>query len=299
MLIKRTFALADIILRAHILNPFWKSRDARRARRCAVATEAIPRYLKRYVHPGTVKELPAVKDDAREKAFMFWGFRPKPPLVDACVRSAEAHLTQQLLVLNEKTLYDYIELPDIIMDKQRAGNIAPAHFMDICRVELLHNHGGFWMDATGFISAPIPQQIVDEDFFVYLAGKVGSPYSFIQNCFIRGRKNAYLLEAWRAVIHEFWKNEPREFDYFMHQLRFKALVQKDPVAKKYFDKMPHIDQDPTHALWWTYGDKPFDQKKFDELTGKVFFQKTTYNSPWAKNPPKGSFADVMINEMYK
>lgn len=75
------------------------------------------------------------------------------------------------------------------------------------------------------------------------------------------------------------------------------MVMNDPRAKKYFAKMPHVDQDPTHALWWKYADKPFDQKTFDAVTSGAFFQKTTYAQ--AKNPPKGSFADVMINQMYK
>jgi hypothetical protein len=298
MNLSRSGARAEIVLRAHILNPLWLPRARRREIRCNVATEAIPRYLKRYVHPGVVKDLPAVRDDANDKVFMFWGFGPTPPLVNACMRSAEKNLTQKVLLLNEKTLYDYIDLPGVIMDKRNNGQIATAHFLDICRVELLHNHGGFWLDATGFVTAPIPQNIVDQDFFVYLAGTVGSPYSFIQNCFIRGRKHAYLLEAWRAVIQEFWKNEPREFDYFMHQLMFKALVQKDPRAAEYFAEMPHIDQDPTHALWWSAA-RPFDQKEFDKITSGAFFQKTAYKSPWAKNPPPGSFADVMINKMYK
>jgi hypothetical protein len=83
----------------------------------------------------------------------------------------------------------------------------------------------------------------------------------------------------------------------MHPLLFKTLVENDERAKKYFAKMPHVDQDPTHVLWWTYGAKPFDKNIFDEITSRAFFQKTTYNSPWAKNIIPGSFADVMINKM--
>jgi len=295
MLIKRTFALADIILRAHLLNPFWLSRGERRARRCAVATEAIPRYLRRYVPAAAALPLtPVVKDDAHEKAFSMWqqGEENAPPIVQACFRSIRKHCAQELIVVNERTMADYIDLPGFVMDKRKAGQIANAHFSDIVRVELLHNHGGLWMDATGFVSSPVPQQIIGQDFFVFLAGQVGSPYSFIQNCFIRSRKGAYLLAAWRAVILEFWKSEPREFDYFMHQLMFKALVRNDPRAAEFFAKMPHIDQDPTHALWWTYHDKPFDQKIFDEITSKVFFQKLTYRQ--AEHPIPGSFADAML-----
>ena len=117
----------------------------------------------------------------------------------------------------------------------------------------------------------------------------------MQNCFIRARKGAYLLAAWRAMILDYWMHENHIFDYFMHQLLFKTLVMGNETAKKYFDKMPHVDQDPTHALWWAYQDKPFDQGTFDKVTKDSFFQKTTYRG--SENPVPGSFADVMINKM--
>ena len=148
------------------------------------------------------------------------------------------------------------------------------------------------------MTIPIPKWIPDEDFFVYLVGDGGAfAYSFMQNCFIRARRGAYLLDAWRAMILDYWVHENRSFDYFMHQLLFKTLVTNDPRAKKYFEKMPHVDQGPTHMLWWDYAEKPFDKKLFDKLTGGAFFQKTTYAQ--AKNPVPGSFADVMINKMNK
>lgn len=304
MKLSRTFALADIVLRAHILNPFWWPRDRRRERRCNVAKVAIPRYLKRYVPaPGGIPDVPAEHTRDREKIFSLWlqGEENAPALVQACWRSVRKNCPDQdLVVLDENTLWDYIDLPAPIVEKYRRGQIAHAHFADICRVDLLYRHGGFWLDSTGFATAPIPKWIVDTDFFVFMAGsKVGSPYSFIQNCFIRARRGSYLLAAWRQTILNFWLAEPREFDYFMHQLMFKALVQNDKTAAKYFEQMPHVDQDPTHALWWSIANEPFSQKLFDEYTAGAFFQKTAYKSPWAKKQIPGSVADVMINKMYK
>lgn len=303
MKMSRTLALTDIVLRAHVLNPLWWSRDKRRDRRCRVAEVAIPRYLRRYVAaPNTVPETKPINDDKNEKIFTLWlqGEENAPDLVKACFRSIRKNCTQELIVLDEKTVFDYITLPDVIMEKRRRGQIKNAHFADICRVELLYEHGGIWLDSTGFATAPLPQWILKEDFFVYMVGTtVGQAYSYMQNCFIRARKGSYLLAAWRQAILNFWLNEPREFDYFMHQLIFKTVVQNDPVAKKYFDKMPHIDQAPTHAVWWSIANEPFNQKRFDEFTSGAFFQKTTYNSAAAKNPIPGSVADVMINKMYK
>jgi hypothetical protein len=116
-------------------------------------------------------------------------------------------------------------------------------------------------------------------------------YGFIQNCFIRARKGSYLMQAWRAVIHEYWKNEDTAMDYFIHQILFKILVKNDPRAEKYFNEMLHIDQGPTHGLWPHHKDE-FVKELFDELTSKVFFQKTRYAD--TAEIIDGSFADVII-----
>lgn len=298
MKIAKFFALTDVVLRGHILNPFWWSRERRRERRYKVILSVIPRYFKRYLPAAAaIPERKVVKDDKNDKIFTLWlqGEDNAPPLVKACYRSVRRHCKQELVVLDEKTVFDYITLPPEIIAKRKAGKIKHAHFADICRVELLYEHGGFWLDSTGYVTAPIPDWIAKEDFFMFLTGHVGSPYSFVQNCFIRARKGAYLLDAWRAMILDYWIHENHNFDYFMHQLLFKTLVMNDERAKKYFAKMPHVDQDPTHMLWWDYQNKPFDQHVFDQVTSGAFFQKLTYRG--SDKPVPGSFADVMMNKM--
>ncbi|HOY47102.1 MAG TPA: capsular polysaccharide synthesis protein [Alphaproteobacteria bacterium] len=295
---RRFFYMTSLVLRAHIFNWFWRNKRKRRAVRRDVLSSVIPGYLKHYLPAaGAVKESTVVKDDANEKIYSLWlqGEDAAPALVKACARSVRRNCTQELVVLDKKSLFDKIDLPGVIVDKYNQGKIAHAHFADIARVELLHNHGGFWLDATGFVTSPIPDWIINEDFFVYLAGSDTSykfAYSFMQNCFIRARKGSYLLDAWRAMILEYWKKEPKNFDYFMHQLMFKTLVENDPRAIEYFAKMPHVAQDPTHALWWKYRDMPFDKALFDKVTSGAFFQKTAYKD--ATNPIPGSFVDVMI-----
>lgn len=299
MNIARFIAMTDVMLRGHIFNWPWRSRVHRRQVRSDVISRIIPRYFKRYLPAAAaIPERKVVKDDKNEKIWTIWfqGEDKAPKLVKACFRSVRRHCKQELIVLDDKTIFDYITLPQEIVDKYKAGKIAHAHFADICRVELLYEHGGIWLDATAFVTAPLPEWIEKEDFFVYLAGQhVGSPYSFMQNCFIRSRKGAYLLDAWRAMILDYWMHENHNFDYFMHQLLFKTLVMNDERAKKYFAKMPHVDQDPTHALWWDYQNEPFDQKTFDKVTSGAFFQKVTYRG--SENPVPGSYADVMINKM--
>ena len=300
MKIARMWALTKVVFFGHIVNWPWRSRIHRRQVRSDVISRIIPKYFKRYLPAAAaIPERKVIKDDKNEKIWTIWlqGEKKAPKLVKACFRSIRKNCKQELVILDYDTIFDYITLPDEIVKKYRDGKIANAHFADICRVELLYEHGGIWLDATAFATAPIPDWIIKEDFFVYLTGHVGSPYSFMQNCFIRSRKGAYLLDAWRAMILDYWMHENHNFDYFMHQLLFKTLVMNDLRAKKYFAEMPHVDQDPTHMLWWDYQHAPFDQKTFDKVTSGAFFQKVTYRG--TENPIPGSFADVMINKMYK
>ncbi len=300
MSLARLIAMTKVGMYGHVLNWFWRDRVRRRKIRGDVISAVIPQYFKRYLPAAAATpERKVVKNDKNEKIFSIWlqGEENAPGLVKACFRSIRKNCRQELVVLDEKTLPEYITLPDFIWQKRRAGKIHNAHFADICRVELLYEYGGIWMDSTCLVTAPIPDWIIKEDFFVFMAGHAGSPYSFMQNCFIRARRGAYLLDAWRAMMFEFWKNENRSFDYFMHQLLFKTLVTGDERAKQYFAKMPHIDQDPTHMLWWAYKDKPFDKKIFDKITSGAVFQKLTYRG--ADNSIPGSFADYIINKLYK
>ncbi len=274
--ISRIFALTDIVLRAHIFNPFWWSRERRSKRRRDVASVAIPNYLRRYLPAAAaVKETQVICDDENEKIFSFWhdGEENAPQMLKVCFKRIRKYMNRELIVVSNATLDQYTDLPPEIVAKYKAGKIRGAHFADIVRVELLYRYGGYWMDATNFPTDDFPSWITSQDFFVFMVGNVGQSYSFMQNCFIRARKGAYLLAAWRAMIIDFWMHESHSFDYFMHQMLFKTLVENDPRAIKYFAKMPKVPQDPTHRLWHNYKYKKFDMAEFKKLTKDSFFQK--------------------------
>lgn len=288
------------LLYGYVLNPFWRGRRHFRAVRRNANVGRIRRIYRSFASVlDTVPEPKIVNDDTNEKIFTIWqqGEENAPELVKACFRSIRKNCKQELVVLDDENIFDYITLPDTIVQKYRAGKIGRAHFADICRVELLYEHGGIWMDATAFATAPIPDWIINQDFFMFLSGRSG--YSCVQNCFIRARRGAYLLSAWRELILNHWENYSVLYGYFMHQIMFRVLVENDARAQKYFEQMPHVAQDSTHIVWFNYANEPFNAAAFEKYTSGAFFQKTMYRSPFAKNPIPGSIADVMINKMYK
>lgn len=295
--VRRQFTL---VFFGHILNWPFRNRAARRKRRYDATRRSTLNYLKRYV--PHIKEInprkPADMTPEPERVFTIWfqGERNAPPLVKACFASMRRHLKQELVVLDEENLFDWVDLPEYVIEKWRSGKLSAAHFSDICRVDLLWRHGGVWLDATAFVTQPIPEWIMDEDFFIYMAGsKIRAYYSFVQNCFIRSRKGNELISIWRDAILHYWEDETSVVNYFTHHFLFNVAVENNPVAIEAFAKMRKEEQDPTHALWDSHSGDPYDEASFKELTKDAFFQKTSYKSATAKEPPAGSVAEKLIN----
>lgn len=287
------------IMLGHVFNPLWKTRKARRIKRETYNLERKLYYLDKYVPFIKQRKAETAQDvaDEPEHIFSIWfqGEKNAPPIVQACYESMRKKGALPLEVLDADTLFDWIELPDYIIEKWKNGKIKHAHFADICRVELLYRHGGMWMDATNYMVTPVPESIMREPFFIYLAGHdIGGWYSFVQNCFFRARKGNPLLKMWRDTIFEYWKHEDRPADYFFHQILFRKVVENNAEAKWLFEKMPHIDQDPTHTIWYLYKGKQFDREEFNRLASGAFFQKTAYRDKNAENPVPGSYADYFI-----
>jgi len=289
-----------LLVEGHLLNPLWDGEERRRARRCKAFGRILMDYMRKnwLQAAADVPVTPAVRNNGEERIFTLWlqGEEQAPDIVKSCFASIRKHCTQPLVILDGKSIFDWITLPETIVEKYRAGKIKPAHFADICRVELLHTYGGYWLDSTCYVSGPIPAWITEHDFFVFMAGeKVHGNYSFIQNCFIRARKGSYLLEAWRAMILDYWLHEDRRVDYFQHQVMFRTLVTYNAIAAELFGEMTQLDQYPTHLYLYEYKNLPYDEKVLLKAAEEGFFyQKTSYRD--LENIVPGSFADHLVHD---
>lgn len=283
----------------HVLNPVWSGRLARRKKRYKATYESCMGYLERYA--DAIKKIKPQNADVSpepERAFSIWfqGEENAPALVKSCFRSMRRHLEQELVVLDENTLFDWIKLPDYVVRKWKEGKIPHTQFSDICRVELLYTHGGIWLDATDFVTAPVPQYIMDEDVFMFMAGdKVRGSYAFIQSCFIRGRKGNPVLGVWREANYIYWKSEDSKINYFVHHLLLRLSIEVNEIAKAYFDKMTKLIQDPTHVLWNDHMNDVYSPAAFEKLTSGSFFQKTNYKDKRLNTLKLGTIADHILN----
>lgn len=270
------------VWKGHITNWLWKDRLERRLTRQKFYGEMKDGYFRKYL--SFVRNLRAMDKIAEEwdpkydKMFSLWlqGRDKAPDIVKRCLETLQKNFGDKFILLTEETLEDYIQLPDFIIDKWKAGKIIPANFSDIVRIELLSRHGGYWFDATDYVMAPVPEIIRNADFFMYRTSPTVYTHMFVQTCFMRAKKGDPLIRMWRDLVFEYWKNENRSADYFLVHMLLKFLVSNNEEAKRLFEKMPLIYQDDIHLLWYDFGNLPFQEEYINTMRSKVFFQKCSY-----------------------
>lgn len=106
---------SEMILRAHLLNWFWRPREERRVVRTSVTASCIDKYLDIYLPLIRALEpdsAPATAEPERLWSIWLQGEESAPPLVKACWRSVRHNCpSHNLVVLDSETVFDYITLP--------------------------------------------------------------------------------------------------------------------------------------------------------------------------------------------
>lgn len=99
--------------------------------------------------------------------WVFWyqGEEKAPVVVKKCIQNIKDHaLDYEVVVLNEKNIKNYIEVPEVILEKVEKGIITLTHFSDILRMGLLSKYGGIWVDATCFITSDVFKKFDNIEF---------------------------------------------------------------------------------------------------------------------------------------
>ena len=300
---KKLFRKIIYVWEGHVTNWPWRSRLSRRNRRNEAFTRMKMEYLKKYIpfieNLGISEDIEPKDDKDSEPVFSLWlqGIDTAPLVVKRCVESLRRSFGKRFVMLESDSIKDYVEIPDFIREKWESGKMLPAHFSDIVRIELLCRYGGYWFDATDYITGPVPDVISSADFFMYLASDKLLKHTFVQNYFIRSRKGDPLLRMWRELVFEYWKNEEKAESYYLVQHLFRLLLTYNIRAARLFAQMPKIELDCTQVIWHETGNDPYDSRKFESMCENAFFQKCTYKKKTGiiREILPGSMADFLIN----
>lgn len=247
------------------------------------------KYLSRYLKMLS-EQKQAEKAEENKTIWFCWlqGEENAPPIIAKCLQSIRRYCPDyKVVVLTWENIKDYTNIPDYIYEKNKQGIISNTHFSDLLRLALLTQNGGLWIDATVFLTAPLPDEIIKSDFFAFHAK------SFVSNnnWLIKADAGNVLLEKLKCLLFAYWQNETKVIDYFFFHIFFDLLVENDKECAEIWQKTPVI-YDDCYDLEGHYF-SPYDEKTWQNIKSKTSIHKLSWK--YKKQPDEVSFLAHFLN----
>lgn len=223
--------------------------------------------------------------------WVFWGQGEThmPPLVKACYKQLKHH-NDNVQLLTSDNVKDFIELPDIVIQKVNSGQITWAYFSDIVRNSVLAKHGGLWVDATAWI----PQRIPIEDFIKYRfispsekknlnkrSVRFWSTFDWNWNgwCMWSNQKNYVIFAFVADMLIEITKKEKIIPDYVTIDYLIYLAIRKFPETHEDLEKAREIQCNKRHLMALMMNEA-YDENKYKELIKDNFIFKLSFRAKW-------------------
>lgn len=234
--------------------------------------------------------------DIQKKIWILWiqGFEDAPEIVKMCVESTKrAFKDYEIILLNIESVYEYIEIPEIINQKWKKGYISNAHLSDVIRTELLIKYGGIWIDATVFFTDSFTSKnILESELFFFQKLKPGKSGSkvFISNWFIVSKPNNLILLTLRNMLIEYWKNFNYPINYFIYHIL--ASVCFDFYSEEY-EEIPKFNNSSPHVLLLELYDR-YNEERFNDIKKISEIHKLSYK--YMPNMIEGTYLDKILKD---
>ncbi len=172
---------------------------------------------------------------------MWWqGREQMPELVDRSFQTILDNAgTHPVHLITQENYRNYAELPDHILKKTESGAITLTHLSDILRFYLLHRYGGFWMDATIYLSHPLDPEIYRLPLYTIRHGKdpwlcLGKWSGFF---WASGPENPFCLYIYQMFC-AYWEKEDCLMEYFLLDCVIRLLYEHVPQVQSRIDAIP-------------------------------------------------------------
>ncbi len=224
------------------------------------------------------------------------GMDSAPLIVKRCYESLKRNVPdKKIILLDENNIFDYVDMPDYIIDKWKQGIIGAAHFTDLVRLELLIKHGGCWIDATVLCTdGGIFEYIDKEPLFMYSFYYFGFNPEIMElnNWFIYSSTNNNILCLTRELLYAYWKRYNRAVNYFVFHIFMTMALE---FYKEEYKKMPIVSQVDAHILA-TYIYDDFDKNRYELLRSQTGIHKLSTRFDEALMAKEGTFYDEVIRK---
>lgn len=280
------------ILYRLIVGLLYRNKKSRKIHLKDWTTKLEKKYLQRYLYVIQHQEQPDYP--CPKIIWICWlqGMENAPEVVKICYRSIQKYCPEfEIRTITLKNLKEYISFPDFIWKKYQNKQISNTQFSDLLRLSLLHKYGGYWIDSTVYLTAPIPQKIQQAQYFSFHA----ETHLKNNNWFIKAAAGNLLIKNMQNLMFEYWKYENRLINYFLYHLFFDLMIEKNKDLAQYWQQFPII-YDNCYELEYSFF-KPYSLNKWQEIKQKTSIHKLSYKYKKNKNFT-GTFLEKLLkNEL--
>ena len=213
-----------------------------------------------------------------------------PLLARCCYNSWKMNAgAYKITFIDEKNYSDYVEIPQYIYEKFKAGKMKPAHFTDVIRINLLERYGGLWLDATILMTEPLEnyKKLLKLPFFTqkftheknneHPITKSFAAYSSYARWggFIQGSSVLHnpLFAFMKDFYNEYWRDFDEIIDYVLMDFMIDIAYDNIPAVKREIDEVPINNENV-----WTlspYLNTPYEKFPYDKVLCGNFLNKVS------------------------
>jgi hypothetical protein len=187
-------------------------------------------------------------------------------------------------------MHEYVQFPSHIMEKWEKGIISNTHLSDLLRMELLIRYGGTWMDATVYLTGPVPEYMYQRELFLYNHSNPNDITELLNNWFIIAGKDNVFLKTVRDLLYEFWRRENKVREYFVWHLFVTMVLEKYPhIQQNLFYMLDYIPEMLADIIF-----QPYDETWWQEVTRLTPIHKLS-NRFSAAEDISGTYYEFIMN----
>ena len=230
------------------------------------------------------------------------GLDKAPELVKRCVESIQKNSGKyQVTIITDENYKDFVDIPEWIEEKRKAGIITRTNYSDLLRLSLLAKHGGMWLDATFFCAKPNI-----EEYFKYPLWSIKRPdylHCSVASGYFAGYSlkcdldNRWIFEIVRDFFLNYWKNNDTLIDYLLVDYMIVLAQRWDSQIAEAFEKI--IPNNPCCDELYKIVGEPYNEEIWEELKKDTSLFKLTWKQefPLKKNGCDTFYAKLLDGKL--
>lgn len=207
--------------------------------------------------------------------WIYWkqGIENAPDIVKVCIQSIKENSENEVILITEKNMADYVSFPAYILKKVSNENMSAAAFSDLLRFTLLEHFGGTWIDATVYLTGALPEYITGSEFFAYqdVFGMIKNP-ALISNWLLHCKQKNIVMKETRNMAFAYWERESYVIEYLFTYIFLTISLENHPEVKR---DMPYANSDYSYLMLNNLDEK-YDYVKGKHIETLTSVHKLTY-----------------------